>query len=104
MRKYTYVTRENDTWANICIRESNYRGIIYNYGKVSIPDENLVDDQGRLPLRFEYNIIESKEKPEDELRKDPAFKNLLGDILVEILDEQLEEDNLTYRKSGDGIE
>ena len=96
--KYTFVSQEGDTWANVCIREGKFKDVIYNYGKVSINHKEENDD-GSLPFRFEYNIIESKEKPEDELRNDPAFKNLLGDILVEILDEQLEADNLTYRKT-----
>ena len=46
MKNYTFVSREDDTWANICILESKYRGIIYNYGKVSIPDENNWDAEG----------------------------------------------------------
>ena len=101
MKNYTFVSREGDTWANICILESKYRGIIYNYGKVSVPDENYLDAEGNLPLRFEYTIIETKDVEEEDLRKDPDFKNLLGDILVDILTEQLESVNLAYRKTND---
>ena len=101
MKNYTFVSREGDTWANICILESKYRGIIYNYGKVSVPDENYLDAEGNLPLRFEYTIVETKDVEEENLRKDPDFKNLLGDILVDILTEQLESGNLAYRKTND---
>ena len=100
MKNYTFVSREDDTWANICILESKYRGIIYNYGKVSVPDENNLDAEGNLPLRFEYTIIETKNIEEEELRKDTDFKNLLGDILVDILNEQLETENMEYKETG----
>ena len=100
MKNYTYVSKEGDTWANICILESKYRGIIYNYGKISIPDEKNLDAEGNLPLRFEFTIIDSQNKSEEDLRNDADFKNLLCDILVEILDEQLEAGNLESRQTG----
>ena len=56
--KYTFVSQEGDTWANVCIREGKFKDVIYNYGKVSINHEEE-NDNGSLPFRFEYNIIDN---------------------------------------------
>ena len=50
--------------------------------------------EGNLPLSFEYSIVDDYGIPEEELRDD--FRDLLGDILVDIMDEQLEKDNFEY--------
>ena len=45
---------------------------------------------------FDYNVIDQNGHDKDKLDNSPEFKNTLGDILVEILDEQLEAGNLEY--------
>ena len=89
--KYTFVSQEGDTWANVCSREGKFKDVIYNYGKVSINhrEENA---NGSLPFRFEYNIIDNASIPRDEFKED--FFTLIGDILVDIIEEQLKEKNL----------
>ena len=47
-----------------------------------------------MPFRFEYNIIDNVGIPREEFGEE--FFTLIGDILVEIIDEQLEEENLEY--------
>ena len=47
-----------------------------------------------MTLRFDYNIVDDYGIPEEELHDD--FRDLLGDILVDIMDDQLEEDNFEY--------
>jgi hypothetical protein len=42
----------------VCIREGKFKDVIYNYGKVSINSEKENDD-GTLPFRFEYSIIDN---------------------------------------------
>ena len=89
--KYTFVSKEGDTWANVCIREGKFKEVIYNYGKVSINHKEENDD-GSLPFRFEYNIIDNASIEREEFGND--FFTLIGDILVDIIDEQLKEENL----------
>ena len=91
--KYTFVSQEGDTWANVCIREGKFKDVIYNYGKVSINHKEENDD-GSLPFRFEYSIIDNASLQREEFGED--FFMLIGDILVDIIDDQLKENSLGY--------
>lgn len=87
---YKYVSRKEDEWASICITGGRYSGVIYQYGKVSLGQEE--NSEGDLPFRFEYNIIDNYGI--DDINDD--FQNLIGDILVDIIDDQMKEDNFEY--------
>ena len=91
---YTYVSRGQDQWASIMITKGEYEGIIYQYGRVSVAEEE--NENGEMPLSFNYNIVDINGHDKEELDSSTDFKNTLGDILVEILDEQLEAENLEY--------
>ena len=110
--KYVFVSKDGDNWANICIREGKFRNVIYNYGKVSVNSEEENGD-GTLPFRFEYNIIDNatletalNDYNEFDHIIDNAtleredfgeeFFTLIGDILVDIIDDQLKENRLEY--------
>ena len=92
--KYTFVSKDNDDWASIIIQEGEYEGIIYQYGQVSVPESE--DENGNMPLSFKYNLIDHSGHNKEDLESSDDFRNTLGDILVEILDEQLEAGNLEY--------
>ena len=91
--KYTFVSQKGDQWANVCIREGKFKDVIYNYGKVSINSEKENDD-GTLPFRFEYSIIDNALLQREEFGEE--FFTLIRDILVDIIDDQLKEKNLEY--------
>ena len=91
---YSFVSRGDDKWASIMISKGPYKGIIYQYGRVSVSDEE--DENGCGRLSFQYNVIDEVGHDLKDLEKSEEFKNTLGDILTEILDEQLEADNLEY--------
>ena len=91
---YTYVSRGKEQWASIMITKGKYEGIIYQYGRVSVAEEE--NKNGEMPLSFNYNIVDINGHDKEELDSSTDFKNTLGDILVEILDEQLEASNLEY--------
>ena len=55
--KYMFVSQVEDEWASVCIKGGKFDGVIYNYGKVSVPKKE--NDNGTLPFRFEYNIIDN---------------------------------------------
>ena len=90
---YIFVSKKGDAWANICIRKGKFKDVIYNYGKVSINPEKENDD-GSLPFRFEYTIIDNALLQREEFGEE--FFTLIGDILVDIIDDQLKEKNLEY--------
>ena len=85
-----FVSQENEDFASIMIKDGKFKDVIYNYGKVSIPKEDNLNEDGTLPFRFEYNIIDNVGIPREEF--DEEFFTLIGDILVDIIKEQSEED------------
>ena len=91
--KYTFVSKVDDKWASLCIRGGKFDGVIYKYGKVSVSEENKNED-GTLPFQFEYDIIDNVGISREDF--DEEFFTLIGDILVDIIDEQIEEDNFEH--------
>ena len=90
--KYMFVSQVEDEWASVCIKGGKFNGVIYNYGKVSVPKKE--NDNGTLPFRFEYNIIDNVGISREDFGEE--FFILIGDILVDIIDDQLKENNLGY--------
>ena len=92
--RYMFVSREDEDFASIMIKDGKFKDVIYNYGKVSIPEEDNLNEDGTLPFRFEYTILDNVGIPRDNF--DEEFFTLIGDILVDIIHEQSEEDNVKY--------
>ena len=89
-----FVSREDEDFASIMIKDGKFKDVIYNYGRVSIPEEDNLNEDGTLPFLFEYTIIDNVGIPRDNF--DEEFFTLIGDILVAIIHEQSEEDNVKY--------
>ena len=96
-RAYTFVSskEEGKQWTAIKLTDivGEYSGIVYNYGKVSFGEESEDDE---MLLTFHYDVVLSNDITEEELQEDMGFKNLLGDILVDILEKQLKDSSLQY--------
>ena len=88
---YMFVSQEKEDWASIMIKNGKFKDVIYNYGKVSIPEENNLNDDGTIPFRFEYNIVDNVGISRDNFGEE--FFTLIGDILVDIIDDK--ENNVT---------
>ena len=80
---------EKDTCIGLTDAAGRYGGVIYKYGKVSIPNEDELNSEGDLPFRFQYVIVDNNEYPEKYFKED--FRNLIGDILVDIIDDKSNE-------------
>ena len=87
-----FVSQKDAKFASVMIKDGKFKDVIYNYGKVSLPEEE--DENGNMPFRFEYNIIDNVGIPRENFGED--FFTLIGDILVDIIHEQSEEDNVKY--------
>ena len=68
--------------------ETDYHGVIYKYGQVTIPDENKLLDNEHLQLQFKYDILDNNGIPKENFGDD--FFKLLGDILYHIIIAQSE--------------
>ena len=93
--KWSWVTRKEDKQASLRISEGKFEGVVYSYGKVVLPVEQKRNDEGDLPFKFEYSILDNANIDREEFGED--FFTIIGDILVDIIDEQLQEENLEYR-------
>tara|TARA_R110000823_G_scaffold950_1_gene3850 strand:+ start:642 stop:944 length:303 start_codon:yes stop_codon:yes gene_type:complete len=87
--KYTFVAKEHDDLASICITDNGkYHGVVYKYGVVSVAEKE--NEDGTLPFKFEFDIIDNYGLQKEKF--DENFFNLIGDILVHIIDTQTSED------------
>ena len=94
---WEYVSREGDAQASVLLRGSHkLSGVIYSYGRISVPEPT---PEGMAQLSFDYNIEDNNNIPRDEF--DEEFFTLIGDILVDIIDQRMEEETLIYRGGTD---
>ena len=93
--KWSWVSRKEDKQASLRISEGKFEGVVYSYGKIVLPVEQEINGKGDLPFKFEYSILDNANIDRKEFGKD--FFKIIGDILVDIIDEQLQEKNLEYR-------
>ncbi len=68
--------------------ETNYHGVIYKYGEVTVPDETKLNESNHLNLKFKYDILENNGIPKEKFGDD--FFKLIGDILYHIIIAQSE--------------
>ena len=98
--KYAFVHNPHGEMQGIGIKDGKYKNVIYEYGKVSFGE--LEDEPDKeVVLSFEYNIVNSYGFKSEEFDK-REFGDLLGDILVDIIDkygigEQFESDDWKNR-------
>ena len=84
-----FVSQENEDFASIMIKDGKFQDVIYRYGKVSVGEEE--DEKGNLSFCFEYDILDNVGIPRENFGED--FFTLIGDILVDIINEQSEKDD-----------
>ena len=85
--KFVFVTRDGDESKKTCVKllEGPFKDTIFYYGKVGFAGKE--NTEGHMPLRFDYTITKN---PNDlDLLDNQDFIDYIGDILVELLDEQL---------------
>lgn len=97
--KYTFVDKPGDVkWTAIRIQGGKFDGVIYHYAKVYMPDDIKENPDGTLPFKFDYSIIENVGISRDSFGDE--FFILIGDILVDIINDQLGRDNLEYKSDN----
>lgn len=84
-KKYTFAQRDGDDFSCVkIIEDGQYKDIIYRYGKVAFAKEEKQD--GTLPMKFDYTVLKN---PNNLKLDNQAFIDYIGDILIELLDEQI---------------
>ncbi len=86
-KRYTYAQREGDDFTCIKLLEGKFKDIIYHYGKVGFARDERPD--GTLPMKFDYTVVKN---PNDvDTNENQEFIDYIGDILIELLEEQLKD-------------
>ena len=93
-KSYTFAQREGDDFSCIKITEGEFKDVIYKYGKVQFASEETAN--GKMPLRFNYEVMKN---PNNVDTKSENFRNKIGDILVEVMEEQLKDGKLSIINS-----
>ena len=88
-KRYAFAQRQGDDFSCIKIMDGQYEGIIYKYNNVKFSQTE--NESGEIPLKFTYDVMTN---PNDEDVKSEDFRNFIGDILVECVDEQLQNGKL----------
>lgn len=85
---YCFIYPQNDKESvHIKFLEGPYKGTVYKYGKVKFKEES---DQ--VYLLFAYDVLESIVSKPKKLEKDETFKNYIGDLLVELMSSNIEQE------------
>ncbi len=85
---YCFIYPKNDeTAVHIKFLEGPYKNTIFKYGKVKFKEENQ-----QVYLLFAYDVIESPVDKPKKLEKDTDFKNYIGNLLVEIMGSNIEQE------------
>ena len=93
--KFAYVTTKEQDQTLIGIKEGKFAGVIYKYGKVSFGEDN---PDGTKPLQFQYEIVDNNGIPREQF--DDEFFNLIGDILVEVMEEQTKDEPVNRKDNS----
>ena len=85
---YCFIYPKNDeTAVHIKFLEGPYKNTVFKYGKVKFKEENQ-----QVYLLFAYDVIESPVEKPSKLEKDNDFKNHIGDLLVELMSNNIEQE------------
>ena len=101
MDKWTYVVHQPTDQDAILLQDGEFEGIVCAITNVKFPmykdDGSLVslEEAEKIPLTFDYDILYNKENKWHEESQE-RFLNAIGDILFDIIDEGLNNDQLSF--------
>jgi hypothetical protein len=85
---YCFIYPKNDSeGVHIKFLQGPYKDTTFKYGKVKFEEK---DEQ--MYLLFGYDVIESTVDKPKKLEKDGTFKNYIGDLLVELMSNNIEQE------------
>lgn len=92
-KNITYVEKADSDFTSIKVLQEPYNGIIYTYGKVKVSEPEGEGENAKIT--FDYRVEEVPPvfgKSKEEIENDQDFANFIGDVLVEILEDSVEND------------
>ena len=97
---YCFIYPKDDAQTvHIKFLDGPYKDTIFKFGKVKFKEEN---DQ--VYLLFAYDVLESPVMKPKKMEKDDAFKNYIGDLLVELMSSNIEQEIIDETGTSDSEE
>lgn len=85
---YCFIYPKNDSeGVHIKFLQGPYKDTVFKFGKVKFEEK---DEQ--MYLLFGYDVLESTIDKPRKLEKDGTFKNYIGDLLVELMSNNIEQE------------
>ena len=79
--------KDDDQGVHIRFLDGPYKDTTFKYGKVKFEEKNE-----QMYLLFGYDVLESTVDKPKKLEKDDTFKNYIGDLLVELMSNNIEQE------------
>ena len=83
--------------------KTDYSGVVYKYGKVTLPDESSLSENKHLNLKFDYDILDTNGISK-EILEGKEFHKLIGDILYHVIIAQAEDGSIEPDNRADDPE
>lgn len=96
---YRVVENPFEKDAAIEITEGEYKGLVYQYGKVQFEDGKPNINFQRTIRRLPDIAEEKSDKEIDKLLNNSELNKIMGDILVELLQEQIKNEQRTTERT-----
>ena len=103
--KFVFLESENIP-NQTCIgltEKTEYNGVVYKYGQVTLPDESTLNANKHLNLKFEYDILDTNGVSK-EILEGKKFHKLIGDILYHVIIAQAEDGSIEPDNRADDAE
>ena len=88
---YSFVTKDGYEHMAVIMEEGKYKGVAWGYTKINLPQAE--DNQARL--QFEFEILDNAGLAFEDIDEE-EFMNLMGDILADQIDEQIENGRVQF--------
>lgn len=92
---FIYPKDEKDV-THIKLLDGPYKNTVFKYGKVTFKEE-----ANSVRLLFAYYVLECPQMKPKKLESDPDFKQYAGDMLVEIMSSNLDEEIIDENRTSD---
>jgi hypothetical protein len=97
---YCFIYPKDDAQTvHIRLLVGEYKDTVFKFGKVKFEEKNE-----QMYLLFAYDVLESNVAKPKKLEKDADFKNYIGDLLVEIMSQNIEEEIIDETGTNDSEE
>ena len=91
--QYAFITKDGYNHPAVVMLEGEYKDVAWGYTSVKFPKVDELRD--RLSMKWEFEILDNAGREWEEF-KNQSFVDLMGDILSDQIEEQLETGKLQF--------